>query len=104
MNKTDHQIINEKVRNALSKLSGVEFHGLEELAKCLKKEDVRFSAHDLIAIGYFLATRFGRSGGLFYVPNWLAGVFSALIEGISPKTICDPWAGAGLLVGSRPMR
>src|SRR5436305_1778021 len=99
MNKPDHQIVNEKVRNALSKLKGVEFHGPEELAEFLKKEDVRFSADDLIAFGYVLATRFGRSGGLFYVPNWLAGVFSALIEGVSPRTICDPWAGIGLLVG-----
>jgi hypothetical protein len=51
MNTPDHQPINEKVRNALSKLKGVEFHGPEELAEFLKKEDVRFSAHDLICFG-----------------------------------------------------
>ena len=99
MDTPDHQPINEKLRNALSKLMGVEFRGPDELAKFLKKENVHFSAHDLTAFGYVLATRFGRSGGLFYVPNWLAEAFSALIESVSPKTICDPWAGIGLLVG-----
>jgi hypothetical protein len=99
MNKFDHQLINEKVRNALSKLKGIEFHGPKELAEFLKKEDVHFSSQDLIVFGHTLATRFGRSGGTFHVPDWLAGVFSALIEGVSPKTICDPWAGIGLLLG-----
>ena len=99
MSKTDNQFINEKVRNALSKLKGIEFRGPEELAEFLKKENVRFSANDLIVFGHLIATRFGRSAGLFHVPDWLARVFSALIEGISPKTICDPWAGIGLLLG-----
>ena len=99
MSNTDDQPINEKLRKTLSKLKGVQFHRPEELAEFLRKEDVRFSAHDLIALGHILATRFGRSAGTLHVPEWLAGVFSALIEGASPKTICDPWAGIGFLVG-----
>jgi hypothetical protein len=100
MNKPNHQIMNAKVWGALSKLRGREFHRLEELADLLKSEDLRVSANDLTAFGYILATRFGHSGGLLYVPSWLAGVFSAVIEGVSPKVICDPWAGIGLLAGA----
>lgn len=99
MSKTDHQPINENLWNVLDKLRGAEFRGPEELATFLKTEHVRLSSDDLNAIGRFLATRFGRSGGVFYVPEWLAGVFAALTEGVSPKTICDPWAGIGFLIG-----
>ncbi len=99
MDKPDHQAINEELRNALAKLKGIEFRGPEALAEFLKKENIHFSAHDLTAFGYVLAMRLGRSGGLFYFPKWLTEAFSALIEGTSPKTICDPWAGIGLLVG-----
>jgi len=99
MSKTDKQPANEKLKKQILKLKGVDFRGPEELAEFLKKEDVRFSAHDLMAFGLILATRFGRSAGTSYVPEWLAEVFSSLVEGVSPKIICDPWAGIGLLIG-----
>jgi hypothetical protein len=99
MKTLNPQPVNEAVRITLSKIKGVDFRGPEELAEFLKKEGVRFSAHDLIVFGYILATRFGRSAGTFYLPEWLAEVFSTLIEGVSPKTICDPWAGIGFLIG-----
>jgi len=98
MSKAYNMPINATLQNTLSKLKGIQFHGPEELAEFLKTENVRFSADDLISLGYILVTRYGRYEESFYVPKWLAEVFSALIEGASPKTICDPWAGAGFLI------
>lgn len=100
MSKPDQRLNNDKLWGLLDKLRGIDFHRLEELAEFLKKENVQFSADDLIIFGHFLATQLGRSYGTFHVPDWLISVFSALIEGISPKIICDPWAGIGLLVGN----
>jgi hypothetical protein len=94
-----NQVISESARNAISKLKGLEFRGPEELADFLKKQNAQFSARDLIFFGYILTTRMRRSGGLLHVPEWLTEVFSTLTEGMSPKTICDPWAGSGLLIG-----
>lgn len=88
----------ENLWKILDKLRGVDFRRPEEFAEFLKKEDARFSADDLIAFGYILTTRIHRSEGQFYVPEWLARAFAALTEGMSPKTICDPWAGIGFLV------
>jgi hypothetical protein len=88
----------ENLRKILARLQGVEFRRPQEFAEFLKHEQARFSAAELIAVGHILATRIHRSEGRFYVPEWLAGVFAALTEGVSPKTICDPWAGIGLLV------
>src|SRR6185436_14117503 len=48
---------------------------------------------------WFLTSRLGRHGGVFQVPEWLAGVFRELSKEASPETICDPWAGIGLLIG-----
>jgi hypothetical protein len=98
MKKSDTHAIGESARNAISKLQGVEFRGPGELADWLKKENAQFTANDLIVFGRVLATRFGRYGGPFAVPEWLLRAFSAVIEGSSPKTICDPWAGIGFLV------
>ncbi len=81
----------------MAKLRGVDFRRPEEFAEFLKKEKAEFSADDLIAFGYILTTRIHRSEGQFYVPEWLARAFASLAEGISPKTICDPWAGIGFL-------
>jgi hypothetical protein len=81
----------------LEKLRGVEFRRPEEFAEFLKKEKAHFSADDLIAFGYILTTRIHRSEGQFCVPEWLARAFASLAEGISPNSICDPWAGIGFL-------
>ena len=89
---------NEKLWEVLSKLRGVELDSPEELATLLQKENVHLSAHDLITSGYILATRFRRPVGNFFINEWLAAVFAALISGVSPKTLCDPWAGIGILL------
>lgn len=98
MNKPIQPRGSESLRKIINKLQGVDFHGPEEFAMFLKKEDARLTADDLIAFGYFLTTRIPRSEGQSYIPEWLARAFAALIEGVSLKTICDPWAGIGFLV------
>ena len=65
-----------------------------------RKEGIRFAPSDLGTWGQFFAARFGRMGGMFHVPEWLAGVFGALAKDVSPKSICDPWAGIGFLLES----
>lgn len=91
--------MNERLRETLNKLRGVELRGPEELANFLKREGVQFSGDDLSTWGWFLTSRFGRYAGTFQVPDWLAAVFRRLIEDSSPKSICDPWAGIGFLIG-----
>ncbi len=97
MNKPIQPRGSENLWKVLNKLRGVDFRRPEEFAEFLKKEKAHFSADDLIAFGYILTTRIHRSEGQFYVPEWLARAFAALAEGVSPKTICDPWAGIGFL-------
>lgn len=91
--------MNEELWNRLNKLRRSEFRGPEELAEFIKKEGIRFAPSDLGTWGQFLAARFGRAGGMFHVPEWLAEVFGRLAKDRSPKSICDPWAGIGFLVG-----
>lgn len=81
-------------------MQGLEFLSPEELAEFLKKENAQFSAHDLTVFGHILVTRFGRYGGMYSVPEWLAGAFSDIVGGTPVQTICDPWAGIGLLLGA----
>lgn len=98
MNKPNQPRGSENLKKILGKLSGVDFRRPEEFAEFLKKEDAQLSADDLIAFGYTLTTRIHRSEGQFYLPEWLARAFAMLVEGISPRTIYDPWAGIGFLV------
>jgi len=91
--------MNERLWNALDQLRGTEFRGPTELAEFLKKEGIRFVPSDLGTWGQFLAARFGRASGMFYVPEWLAEVFGTLAKDGSPRSVCDPWAGIGFLVG-----
>ena len=90
--------MNQELREKFDRLRTLPFTGSEGLAEFFRKEGVRFSPRDLGAWGQFFAARFGRSGGTFHIPEWLAAVFSALAKEASPKSICDPWAGAGFLV------
>ena len=92
--------ISESARNAISKIQGLEFRDPEELAELFKKENTQFSARDLMVLGHILATRFGRYGGMYSVPEWLAGAFSAIVGDTAAETICDPWAGIGLLLNA----
>ncbi len=100
MSIVDNMPINSNLKNKLSKLKGIQFDGPEELAKFLQEEKIQLSAEELVSSGYYiLMSRLRRSVESFYLPKWLAGVFSALIEGSTPKIMCDPWAGSGLLIG-----
>jgi len=90
--------MNQGLWKTFDKLRTLPFSGSEGLAEFFKKEGVRFAPSDLGTWGQFFATRFGRSAGVFHVPEWLAAVFGALAKGGSPKSICDPWAGTGFLI------
>ena len=94
---TDSRFPSENVRSALSALKGVEYHRPEELAEYLTKSGVRVSAHELVSFGYLLSTRFRSGGAAFLLAEWLASVFTALVQDLSPRTLCDPWAGVGVL-------
>lgn len=89
--------MNKKLWQNFDQLRRLPFSGYEGLADYFQKEGIRFATKDLAAWGQFFSARFGRSGGTVHVPEWLAGVFCTLAKEVSPKTICDPWAGAGFL-------
>jgi hypothetical protein len=90
--------MNDKLWKTFDKLRGSELRGPDNLAEFFRKEGVTFSTEDLATWGKFLAARFGPAGGMHYIPEWLAGAFVALARDVSPKTICDPWAGIGFLI------
>ena len=90
--------MNERLWQTFDKLRSLPFRGHEGLAEFFQKEGIRFAPSDLGTWGRFFAARFGRAGGTLCIPEWLAGVFAALAADASPKSICDPWAGAGFLV------
>ncbi len=90
--------MNKDLWQMFDQLRDLPSAGHEGLVEFFKKEGVRFAAKDLGTWGKFFSARFGRSGGMLHVPEWLAGVFCDLAKDCSPRTICDPWAGAGFLV------
>ncbi|MBA3352713.1 MAG: hypothetical protein H0U23_09865 [Blastocatellia bacterium] len=90
--------MNNELWQKLDQLRSLPFSGEEGLANFFKKEGIRFSSNDLNLWGQFFVGRFGRSGGTIHIPEWLAKVFCTLAKEISPKLICDPWAGAGFLI------
>jgi hypothetical protein len=92
--------MNEKLWNMLNKFRGTQLHGLEGLAEFVRREGVEFSPDDLSSWGQLLTTQFGRHAGIISAPEWLITVFGKFIEGVSAKTICDPWAGVGQLIGA----
>ena len=89
--------MNKELSQKFEKLQSSPFEGL---AAFFENEGIRFNGKDLTTWGQFFSTRFGPLGGAVHVPEWLAGVFCALAKEASPKTICDPWAGIGFLVGA----
>jgi hypothetical protein len=93
------QETDKRVWEIADRLRGREFRGPEHVAAFLQAEHAELSASELIALGYILVTRFGRYMATTYVPEWLAGAVTSLLKGSSPKTICDPLAGIGVLIG-----
>ena len=89
--------MNRELWQKFDQLRSLPFSGHEGLADYFQKEGIRFATKDLATWGQFFSARFGRSGGTVLVPEWLIGVFCTLAKEVSPKTICDPWAGAGFL-------
>src|SRR5438876_2398340 len=90
--------MNQQLWEKFDKLRASPFTGHEGLAEFFQKEGIRFAAKDLSVWSKFFAGRFGRSEGTIHVPEWLVEVFCLLAKEAAPRTICDPWAGAGFLV------
>jgi hypothetical protein len=90
--------MNKELWQKFDQLRSLPFSGREGLADYFQKEGIRFAAKDFATWGQFFSARFGRSEGAVHVPEWLVSVFCTLVKEVSPKTICDPWAGAGFLV------
>lgn len=90
--------MNQELWQKFDKLRSLPFSGHEGLAEFFQKEGIRFAQKDLGTWVKFFSARFGRSGGTAHVPEWLSGIFCALAKDVAPKSICDPWAGAGFLV------
>ncbi|MDQ8145422.1 MAG: hypothetical protein P3A27_05055 [Gemmatimonadota bacterium] len=93
--------LNDRLAHALSSsMKGIEILGPEELAKILRATDVTVSSHEISNFWRFVSTRLRHGTHAVDVPPWLAQAFTALIHGINPKVVCDPWAGVGLLMAS----
>lgn len=91
--------MNKRLRETLDKVRGIEMPTPEDLANFINSKGIHIPADDLSTWGWFLTSRFGRYAATSQVPEWLSSVFRKLIEDLSPTTICDPWAGIGLLIG-----
>ena len=92
--------MNKELWQKFGQLRNLPFREYEGLADFFQKEGIRFSTKDFATWLQFWSERGGRSGAGVFVPEWLAGVFCALAKEVSPKAICDPWAGAGFLIGA----
>ncbi|MEI7685479.1 MAG: hypothetical protein WCL32_10655, partial [Planctomycetota bacterium] len=90
--------MNIELLQKFDELRQLPFVGADGLAEFFQKERIRFTKNDLAMWAQFFSARFGRHSGTVAVPEWLAGVFCALAKQASPRTICDPCAGVGILV------
>ncbi|HMS07868.1 MAG TPA: hypothetical protein PKE66_00110 [Pyrinomonadaceae bacterium] len=92
--------MNKELWQKLERLHSLPIGGSEGLADYFRNEGIRFSSKDLATWTHFWASRFGLLGQGVPVPEWLAGVFCSLAKEASPRSICDPWAGSGFLIGA----
>ncbi|MCK9420535.1 MAG: hypothetical protein M0R70_14280 [Nitrospirae bacterium] len=91
--------MNTETWEKFDRIRGQGFRNAEEIAAVLQKEAIHFSPSELTAFGVFITGSFGRHADFFPAPDWLTAVFSTLGQGRTVNTICDPWAGIGLLIG-----
>ena len=91
--------MNPETWDKFDRIRGQSFRNAEELAAVLKKEAIHFSPSEFQAFSAFITDRFEHYEGSFPTPDWLIAVFSALAQGRTVNTICDTWAGIGLLIG-----
>jgi hypothetical protein len=91
--------MNPELWDKFDRIRGQGFRNAEELAAVLQREAIHFSPSELPALGAYIAGCFGGHGVFPLAPDWLATVFFTLVRGRTINTICDPWAGIGLLIG-----
>lgn len=63
------------------------------LVRQCKEAGIRVGVQELV----FIMQRLGRTDGEYFVPTDVAEFVAKFLEPASPKTMLDPWAGAGLL-------
>jgi len=90
--------MNKNLIQRFDRLNSMPFTGYEGLADYFSKEGICFISNDLTDWKTFFAARLGMAGGTIIVPEWLIEVFCVIAKDISPKRICDPWAGTGFLI------
>jgi hypothetical protein len=91
--------MNQDVWWKLGQRRNVPFSRAEKVAEFFEKEGIRFDPADLDAWGNSWLPRVWPVGRAHHIPEWLAHAFVELTKGVSPKAICDPWAGVGFLIG-----
>lgn len=91
--------MNVETQQKLNKLREIGISNVEELTTALQKEDIHFSPTEFSALGRTITTTFEKNNNIFPIPEWLATVFSTLVQGRTANTICDPYARIGLLIG-----
>lgn len=91
--------MNADTQQKLNKLREIGVSSVEELTTALQKEDIHFSPSEFPSLGGAITTTFGISSGLSPFPEWLSLVYSTIIQGHPTNSICDPYAGIGLLIG-----
>ena len=90
--------MNQELWEKFDKLRASPLSGHEGLADFFRKEEIRF-APKIFPLGESSSpVGSARSGGTIHVPEWLMEVFRLLAKDAAPRTICDPWAGAGFLL------
>ncbi len=94
--------MNQELWAKLDELRGTQLDSTDQLVSLLQQIGSTVAPSDLPRVTNFLLSKLGfrGGGGAHYVPEWLLGVFTALVKDIVPRTMCDPWAGLGILVGT----
>ena len=80
------------------KLRALPTRGYEGLADFFQREEVRYSPKESFKWQNFIGWRFGYASEMLQPPEWVSEVFCELAKQVSPKIICDPWAGTGFFL------
>lgn len=91
--------MNAETQQKLNKLREIGVSNVEELATVLQKEDIHLSPSELSVLGRTITATFEKNNSIFPIPEWLAIVLSTLVQDLTANSICDPFAGIGLLTG-----
>ena len=86
--------MNKELWQKIVQVGSLQLSEPERLAAFFQKEGIRFATKDIATWGQVFSSQLGWD---IHIPEWLVGLFCALAKEVSPKKICDPWAGIGFL-------